>query len=136
MLPILVVAPAASRDRLGNILRRAGYVVTEADCGDSAIRIARSVFPRLILMAIVMPEGNGLVTAAKLRRLPEFSSLPIILLGSVPPIGMNDEPLSSLVNGYLNIDVPASDLLATVNSQLSINNHCEHDRSAHSQPNS
>jgi len=87
-------------------------------------------------MAIVMPEGNGLVTAAKLRRLPEFSSLPIILLGSVPPIGMNDEPLSSLVNGYLNIDVPASDLLATVNRQLSINNHCEHDRSAHSQPNS
>jgi CheY-like chemotaxis protein len=122
MLPILVVAPVASRRRIVDILRRAGYFVSEADGGESAMKMACSIFPRLVLMSIVMPEGNGLEIAANLRRIPDFCSLPIILLVSVTPIGINDEPLVSLVNGYLDIDVPAKDLLATVSRQLSLNN--------------
>ena len=121
MSRILVVAPTEPRRRFVDILRNAGYVVTEADGGESAIKIACSVLPRLILMAIVMDEGNGLEIAAKLRRMPDFSSVPIILLGSVTPIGMNDEPLISLVNGYLDIDVSAKELLLTVENQLSPN---------------
>lgn len=121
MLPILVAASRASRRRFVDILRKAGYLVTEADCGESAIRTACTVFPRLILIAIVMPKSNGLETAARLRRIPDFYSLPIILLGSVTPIGMDHEPLISLVNGYLNLDAPAKELLATVDSQLSLN---------------
>jgi len=70
-------------------------------------------------MTIVLEEGNGLEIAAKLRRMADFSSLPIILLGSVTPIGMNDEPLISLVNGYVDIDVSAKDLLMTVETHLS-----------------
>lgn len=121
MSPILVVAPAASRRRFVNILHHAGYSVSEADCGETALEIALTVTPGLILMAIVMPQSNGLETAAKLRRIPELRSLPIILLGSVTPIGLNDEPLVSLVNGYLDFDASAGELLNTVDSQLAVN---------------
>jgi CheY-like chemotaxis protein len=115
---ILVVAPEESRRRLVQILRNAGHLVAAADCEESAIKSTRSILPGLVLMAIVMDQGNGLEIAAKLRRMPDFSAVPIILLGSVTPIGMNDEPLVSLVNGYLDIDVSAEDLLVTVEAQL------------------
>lgn len=118
MSPILVVASTESRNRLVGILREAGYVVAEADSGQSALISARSVSPELILMAIVMPDINGLEVAAKLRQQPNSELPPIILLGSITPIGINEEPLVSLVNGYLDIDASSDDLLATVRSHL------------------
>ena len=125
MSHILVVAPTESRNRLVNILRQAGYEVAEADSGESALKTARSVSPQLILMAIVMPDINGLEVAAQLRQHLN-SELPIILLGSITPIGIDEEPLTSLVNGYLDIDASSDDLLAAVRSHVGINNQQTH----------
>ena len=120
MRPILVAVNAQeSRDRLVEILAHAGYSVTQADSAKRALEISCNSLPVLILMAIVMPDLNGLEIAAKLRQILKSDSPPIILLGSIPPIGLNEEPLMSLVNGYLNIDVSAKSLLAAVRSQLS-----------------
>ena len=126
MSPILVVACTESRSRLVSILREAGYVVAEADSGQSALITTRSVSPELILMAIVMPDINGLEVAAKLRQHLNSELPPIILLGSITPIGIDEEPLVSLVNGYLDIDASSDDLLATVRSHLTINNKRMH----------
>ena len=120
MSPILVVAATESRSRLVSVLRQAGYVVFEADSGESALSTARAVSPKLILMAIVLPDINGLEVAAKLRHL-DSELPPVILLGSITPIGIDEEPLVSLVNGYLDIDAPTDDLLATVQSHLTSN---------------
>jgi hypothetical protein len=51
---------------------------------------------------------------------------PIILLGSITPIGIDEEPLASLVNGYLDIQVSSDDLLATVRSHVTISNQQIH----------
>ena len=126
MALILVVAATESRNRLVSILRQAGYAVAEADSGQSAIITARSVSPELILMAIVMPDINGLEVAAKLRQHLDTELPPIILLGSIRPIGIDEEPLVSLVNGYLNIDASSDDLLATVRSHMTANNQQMH----------
>jgi CheY-like chemotaxis protein len=115
---ILVVAAAETRARLVDVLTRAGYSVAEADSGESALNIAGSISPQLILMAIVMPDSNGMEVAATLRRSFNSQFPPIILLGSIPPIGINDEPLSSLISGYLDINAPSSELLAMVRSKL------------------
>jgi len=122
MPSVLVVAATESRRRLVEILSRAGYVVAEADSGESALKIVDSDSPDLILMAIVMPDTNGLEVAATLRRNLNSETPPIILLGSIPPIGINDEPLASLVSGYLNIDASSSELLAMVRSKLTMRN--------------
>ncbi len=118
MKPILIVGPKESRLRFTDILSRAGYSTIESDTSDRAYQIARSVQPGLVLLSIVMPDSNGLETAARLRRLPEFEAVGIILLGCVPPLGIYDEPLALLVNGYLNLDASASELLACVNMQM------------------
>jgi CheY-like chemotaxis protein len=44
----------------------------------------------------------------------EADSGEIVLLGHVPPILMEAEPLASIVDGFLNIDVATDELLATV----------------------
>jgi PleD family two-component response regulator len=118
MSPILVVASSESRSRLVNILSQAGYTVAEADSGQSALLTARSVLPELILMAIVMPDINGLEVAAQMRQHLNSKLHRIILLGSITPIGIDEEPLVSLVNGYLDIDASSDELLATVRSHI------------------
>lgn len=122
MPSILVVAAKESRRRLVDILLRAGYSVTEADSEEDVLKTISSVSPDLVLMAIVMPDINGLEVAAKLRRNLNSESPPIVLLGSMPPIGINDEPLASLVSGYLNIDASSHDLLSTVREKLKMSN--------------
>jgi len=122
MRTILVVAGAAeSRERLVDILVQANYEVIGADSFESAMNLAPSVSPDLILMAIVMPGLNGLEAAALLRKRPESRSVPIVLLGSMPPMGINDEPLASLINGYLNFDVSRDELLEFVSKQFAVN---------------
>jgi CheY-like chemotaxis protein len=77
-------------------------------------------------MSIVMPDGNGLEVAARLRRSTNGEPLaPIILLGSVPPIGINEEPLASLVSGYLPVGVSPDDLLVAVRSHLGTDSQSE-----------
>jgi len=121
MPQILVVASNESRSRLAGILRKAGYTVVEADSGEDAVETACSVYPELILMAIVMPDGNGLEVAASLRQHLNSELPPIILLGTITPIGIDEEPLASLVSGYLDIDASSDDLLAAVQPHVITN---------------
>lgn len=121
MPSILVAADTESRRRLGDILVGAGYSVAEAYSGESVLKTVGSVSPDLILMAIVMPDTNGLEVAAKLRRNQNGDPPPIVLLGSITPIGINDEPLASLISGYLDINVSPGDLLMMVRSKLAMN---------------
>jgi two-component system cell cycle response regulator DivK len=53
-----------------------GHKVVEAEDGDHAIEVARSVRPALILMDIGMPERSGLSATYKIRK--ELSAIPII----------------------------------------------------------
>jgi len=115
---VLVVAAAESRSSLVNVLREAGYVVKEADSAESALEIAQTASPALILMTIVMPRNNGLQVAAKLRQQLNSNLPPIILLGTITPIGIDEEPLASLVSGYLHLDVSSAELLAAVRSHI------------------
>src|SRR5688572_20730909 len=102
MRPILVVISAPkSRQNITKILSEAGYDIIEAASGEAALQMAPNVLPDLVLMAIVISGPNGLQTAAKLRTLLGSKPVRVILLGSVPPIGIHDEPLASLVDDYL-----------------------------------
>jgi CheY-like chemotaxis protein len=118
MSSILLVAAPESRRRLVSILREAGYAIAEADSEETALDIARAAAPALILMTIVMRNSNGLEVAARLRQQLNSKLPPIILLGTITPIGIDEEPLVSLVSGYLDIDVSSDELLAAVRSHV------------------
>jgi CheY-like chemotaxis protein len=88
--------------------------VAEADSEESAFEIAQAASPALILMTIVMPHSNGLEVAARLRQHLNSKLPPIILLGTITPIGIDEEPLASFISGYLDMDVSSDELLAAV----------------------
>lgn len=114
MKSILMIVREDMRTRLAEIFSDAGYRAITADSTDDALHLAISTSPDLVLLAIVMPEMNGLQTAARMRSLPGSKDIPIVLLGALPPLGIEEEPLASLVDGYLGWDAPAEDLLACV----------------------
>jgi CheY-like chemotaxis protein len=115
---LIIKGPGESFLRLTNTLSQAKYDVFEVESGEEALEFGPSIAPDLVLVSIVLPNWNGLEVAARLRTVPGFESIKIILLGHVPPIAINDEPLASLVNGYLDVNLSAEELVAHIETQL------------------
>ncbi|MDB4914174.1 MAG: response regulator receiver [Gemmatimonadetes bacterium] len=62
------------------VLRHVGYDVVEAQDGVSAVALARSEHPDLILMDISIPELDGWEATKILRHDPSTKDIPIIAL--------------------------------------------------------
>jgi two-component system response regulator MtrA len=61
-------------------LTTAGFEVSGVGDGESAIAMAESILPDLVIVDWMMPRMNGLEACAALRRNPSFHALPIIML--------------------------------------------------------
>ena len=61
-------------------LSKAGYDVVKAQNGTEALKLAKSEFPDLILLDILMPDINGADVAAVLKKDPLTQKIPIIFL--------------------------------------------------------
>jgi two-component system, OmpR family, alkaline phosphatase synthesis response regulator PhoP len=61
-------------------LQKEDYKVASASDGLSAIEIAPSFKPDLILLDIMMPKLDGIETAKRLRKMPEFKNTFILFL--------------------------------------------------------
>ncbi len=61
-------------------LTQAGFQVVTAEDGADALRKARSASPDLILLDLMLPELDGLEVCKLLRRDPQTSAIPIIML--------------------------------------------------------
>jgi DNA-binding response OmpR family regulator len=55
-----------------------GYEVLEARTGRTAIKIALSANPNLILLDLRLPDMNGLDVARELRKSPQIEHVPIV----------------------------------------------------------
>jgi two-component system phosphate regulon response regulator PhoB len=68
------------RDMIAFGLRRAGFMVSEAeDCGEARLRIADSR-PDLLLVDWMLPDQTGLELTRSIKRNKETQDLPVILL--------------------------------------------------------
>ncbi len=65
---------------LGFNLRLEGYIVDVAGNGTDAVRLARTFFPQLILLDVMMPGMDGIETCEKLRSIPELKNIIIAFL--------------------------------------------------------
>ena len=64
------------------ILESKPYEVIVAADGDEALRKAREENPDLILLDIIMPVENGFTAAEQLKKDPQLSKIPVIMLTS------------------------------------------------------
>jgi PAS domain S-box-containing protein len=67
-----------ARDLLSTVLGYAGYRVLQATTGETALDIARSERPELIITDIVMPGMNGYEFVRELRSDPAVGNTPVI----------------------------------------------------------
>jgi two-component system phosphate regulon response regulator PhoB len=68
------------RELLQYNLEREGFVVHLSGSGEQAVKKARKLLPDLILLDLMLPGIDGLEVTKKLKRNPDTSHIPIIML--------------------------------------------------------
>ena len=77
---LVVDDDAGMRERLRTILERNGWRVREAADGAEALDQVRAEAPQLVLLDLTMPVMDGFAFLQELRRLPERSDIPVLVL--------------------------------------------------------
>ncbi|MBV2227921.1 MULTISPECIES: response regulator transcription factor [Sphingobacterium] len=61
-------------------LTKEGYQVYTASNGKEAIKVAKEVFPDLIILDVMMPEMDGIEACRLMRSMPEFKQIFMVFL--------------------------------------------------------
>ncbi len=67
-------------ESLGFILERAGYAVSSAADGETALGLLRSSPPGLLILDLMLPGINGFEVLKTVKSTPALSSMPVIVL--------------------------------------------------------
>lgn len=111
-----------SRSRLKTLLSQHGAVVDEAATAASGLEAARH-FPDLILIAIRLPDGNGVDVAERLRSDPASRDIPIVHLSAIAAgDDMLVDSLAAGANTLLFEPITDEVLLSTARSMLRFRN--------------
>ena len=92
-----------------------GYTVVSAESGAQALDILQNMEIHLVLLAVMMPELDGLSTLKALR---EWSNIPVILLTAKSEEEDKVEGLGLGADDYICKPFSNAELLARVRSQL------------------
>ena len=124
-LQVLVVDDNATNRRiLRDVLAAWGMRPREADGGEAALTALKEAAAAgrpfaLILLDGHMPEMDGFELAARIRRLPEFADVKMLMLTSAGYAGDVERCRQLGIGAYLMKPVKQSELLATVFTALS-----------------
>jgi chemotaxis protein histidine kinase CheA/ActR/RegA family two-component response regulator len=99
---ILVVDDALSvRRSMEQLLEDAGYEVTSANDGFLALDSLRDKPPAMVLTDLEMPNLNGLDLTKRIRELPQFMGLPVVMITSRASDKHRDLAMDAGVDLYL-----------------------------------
>jgi len=113
---ILIVDDDASiRQLLRQDLEAAGHRVIEATDGQRATELANARMPNLIVLDVLMPGGDGLEAAARLRLEPRTMGIPIVMLSVVAP---QDQALRGRLDRWRSKPIDKDELLTDIAALL------------------
>jgi two-component system cell cycle response regulator DivK len=116
---ILIVEDTEDNRRImRDILTDAGYAVLEAYDGRSAVEIAASSKPDLILMDIQLPVLDGYEASARIKEQPALHHIPIIAVTSYALSGDEEKARAAGCSGYLAKPFSPRQMLAVVREYL------------------
>ena len=100
---ILLVEDDPDQATLGEVrLQLAGYQVRTADSAKALSRVLREdERPDLVLLDVMLPDGDGFDILAKLRCWPEFATLPVVLLTAKTELSDIHRGLALGADGYV-----------------------------------
>ena len=116
---ILIVDDSEMWRRMSkDALARCGHSIREADSGESAVASAQTAPVDLVLMDYGMPTLNGIEASKRLRQVPGFERVPIILLTAEDFPGDCTETPLPFVDGYVDKKRIFTDLADCVGQHL------------------
>jgi len=99
-------------------LEQAGYLVTSASTGLTALKLAEQEEFHLVLLDVVMPDMDGLEVVRQLRNSTRTSHLPVILLSSRNSVVDKVNGLEVGADDYMTKPFESAELLARVMAHL------------------
>ena len=105
---------------LSKLLLHEGYQVKEAEDGSTAIALAQTWQPCVILLDIVMPGMDGYTTCEKLRARPETATIPIIFLSALDAPSEKVKAFKKGAADYITKPFQAEEVLARVRHQVNL----------------
>lgn len=103
-------------EALSEILESEGFGIRQARNGLEALELLEPLPPNLILLDLMMPVMDGWEFAERMRRRPDWSEIPIIVLSADRNIGGKARELGAL--GYLAKPFELHELLSLVQTSL------------------
>ena len=100
-LVLTVDDSAAIREMLAYVLKSAGHRVIEAEDGMEGLQKALANQFDLIITDQSMPKMDGITLVKALRALPQYATVPILLLTTESSDGMKDEGRTAGATGWL-----------------------------------
>ncbi|MFC5878733.1 ATP-binding protein, partial [Streptomyces virginiae] len=108
---------------ISGILELHGMHVLHAENGRRGIEtLTATPGIDLILMDVMMPELDGYAATTEIRRMPEYSALPIISVTAKAMPGDREKSLASGANDYVTKPVDANDLITRLRRWLPAQN--------------
>ena len=102
--------------RLG--LKQAGFTTSTATNGIDALKKARSTAPDLIVLDLILPELDGFAVCEALKRSPDTSAIPIILLTGLTSEFTRYAGIESGADEYVTKPISPEQLVAKIKQRL------------------
>jgi DNA-binding response OmpR family regulator len=85
MPSVLIIEDAQElREMLGMFLSRLGYEIFEATNGLDGLKMAKMMYPSLIILDLMMPVAAGDLTLGFLRSTDSLKNIPVIVTSAHP----------------------------------------------------
>ncbi|MFF0312984.1 response regulator [Streptosporangium sp. NPDC004379] len=106
---------------LTNILELHGMEVLYAENGRRGIDVlSRNEDISLVLMDIMMPEMDGYVATAAIRKMPRFADLPIIAVAAKAMHGDREKTLAAGASDYVTKPVDSQELISRIQQWMGL----------------
>ncbi|WP_066381206.1 PAS domain S-box protein [Anabaena sp. CA = ATCC 33047] len=119
--PLILLAEdnQANIETISSYLESRGYRLILASDGETAVELARTQRPSLILMDIQMPGIDGLEATRRIREHQELAQVPIVALTALAMPGDREKCLEAGANEYVNKPVKLRELTSIIQHLLS-----------------
>ena len=108
------------RELIRYMLELGGFQVVEAEDGLDALDKMEEMDPDAMVLDVMMPNMDGISLCKKLRAMPEYASLPIIMLSGKTQHQAVQEGLAAGANQYLCKPITMDEIVKAVKTSLPI----------------
>ena len=107
-----------NRQILRDLLGKAGFEMIEAGDGEEAVTQANAHKPDLILMDIQLPIMDGYEATRRIKAMPEFKNIPIIVVTSYALSGDEGKARDAGCDAYVTKPYSPRQLLAKIREYM------------------